>query len=154
MSTCIIEPKRGTDLGRIVVEVVVENQYDVSRARKGEILAEQIRRVKVDALVDSGATYLCLPKSDVDRLGLQYERSKDARTVTGVVTLGIYSMVRASVQGRDCISEVMAVPEGRQPLLGQIPLELMDWWVDLKNQKLVGNPEHGGEWMADVFAGA
>lgn len=48
-------------------------------------------------------------------------------------------------------TEVMELPEGRTPLLGQIPLELMDWWIDLANQKLVGNPEHGGQWMAEIF---
>jgi len=36
-------------------------------------------------------------------------------------------------------------------LLGQIPLELLDFWIDITNQKLVGNPEHGGEWMIDQF---
>jgi hypothetical protein len=28
--------------------------------------------------------------------------------------------------------------------------EMMDWWIDSTNQKLVGNPEHGGQWMAEV----
>jgi len=27
----------------------------------------------------------------------------------------------------------------------------MDFWVDPTNQRLVGNPEHGGQWMAEVF---
>jgi hypothetical protein len=32
----------------------------------------------------------------------------------------------------------------------QVPLELMDWVVDLKRQRQVGNPEHGGEPMIEV----
>lgn len=47
--------------------------------------------------------------------------------------------------------EVMALPQGRQPLLGQIPLETLDWWVDTASWRLVGNPEHGGHRMAEVF---
>ena len=27
----------------------------------------------------------------------------------------------------------------------------LDWWIDITNHRLVGNPEHGGEWMAEVF---
>ena len=30
-------------------------------------------------------------------------------------------------------------------VIGQVPLELMDWVVDSKGQRLIGNPEHGGE---------
>ncbi|MBI4579280.1 MAG: aspartyl protease family protein [Planctomycetes bacterium] len=151
MSTSIVEPKRGTDVGRVVIEVTVENYVDVERAERGELAPDQVRRLKAEALVDSGATYLCLPKSLIERLGLVFQRTKEARTVTGPVSLGVYGVAKVYVQGRDCISEVMELPEGRTPLLGQIPLELMDWWIDVSNQRLVGNPEHGGQWMADVF---
>lgn len=151
MSSQIVEPKRGTDVGRVVVTVAVENEHDLKLAQRGTISPDQVRREMVEALVDSGATYLCLPKSIVERLGLDFERTKEARTVTGPISLGIYGVARIHVQGRDCITEVMELPEGRTPLLGQIPLELMDWWIDLANQKLVGNPEHGGQWMAEIF---
>jgi hypothetical protein len=33
----------------------------------------------------------------------------------------------------------------------QIPLEAMDWVVDLKGQKLIGNPAHGGEHVIEVY---
>jgi len=36
-------------------------------------------------------------------------------------------------------------------LIGQIPLEAMDFVVDRVNRKLAGNPEHRGEWMIDMF---
>lgn len=29
--------------------------------------------------------------------------------------------------------------------------EMMDWWIDLKTQRLVGNPEHGGEWAGELY---
>jgi len=36
-------------------------------------------------------------------------------------------------------------------LIGQIPLELLDFVVDPFGQRLVGNPDHGGEHMIDMF---
>ena len=45
----------------------------------------------------------------------------------------------------------MKVPDGTPVLIGQIPLEWMDYVVDLKNQKLIGNPAHGGQWVLDMF---
>ncbi|GMU83581.1 MAG: hypothetical protein AMXMBFR47_34510 [Planctomycetota bacterium] len=149
--TGILEPKRGADVGRVIVRVLVRNYGDMQRAERGEIPAEQVRTVEVDALVDTGATFLCLPKSLVDQLGLSFVMNKESRTVAGPITLGIYAPAWIEAQGRYCITQVLAIPEGRQTLLGQIPLEMMDWWVDVKNQRLAGNPEHGGEWMAEIY---
>jgi hypothetical protein len=36
-------------------------------------------------------------------------------------------------------------------LIGQVPLELLDWLVDPKGQRLMGNPAHGGEHVMEVF---
>ena len=36
-------------------------------------------------------------------------------------------------------------------LVGQIALEALDWVVDAKGQRLIGNPDHGGEWGVDAF---
>jgi len=56
-----------------------------------------------------------------------------------------------AIQGRDCIVDVGEVPDELPVLTGQVPLELLDWVVDSKVQKLIGNPERGGERMLDVF---
>ncbi len=151
MVTSVVEPKRGANVGRIVVDVVVENFEDRQRAMRGEIAETQVRRVTVPALVDSGATFFCMPGSLVAQLGLTYLQDKESRTVTGPIRLGLYAAARIEVQGRDCVTQVLALPENRQTLLGQIPLEMMDWWIDLGAQRLVGNPEHGGQWQAEVF---
>ena len=151
MLSGVVEPKRGVNVGRVVVQVTVENYGDVERADLHEIPTNSIRKIEVSALVDSGATFFCLPKSLIEQLGLKFQRTKEARTVAGPMSLGIYGAAKLSVEGRECITEVMELPEGRQSLMGQIPLEMMDFWIDLTNQCLVGNPEHGGQWMAEVF---
>jgi len=138
-------------VGRIVVDVIVENFEDRLRAGRGEIPDAQVRRVTVPSLVDSGATFFCMPTSLVTRLGLAFLQDKESRTVTGPIRLGVYAAARLEVQGRDCVTQVLALPEDRQALLGQIPLEMMDWWIDLRTQRLVGNPEHDGQWQAEVF---
>ena len=150
MST-IVEPKPGVNVGRVVVPVIVENVDDVRRADRGEIAPAQVRRITVEALVDSGATFFCLPQSLIDQLGLPFNRDRQTKTITGTISLRVFGGARLHVQGRECDEEIMALPEGRQVLLGQVPLEKMDWWVDLKQRRLVGNPEHGGQWMAEGF---
>lgn len=151
MQVQVIEPKRGRDVGRILVRMRLENVDDLALVRRGMLKAGEVRTLDVEALVDTGATYVCLPQSDIARLGLQPVRKRQARTAAGLVTQQIYSAVRVTVEDRDCLSEVAELPEGSPALLGQIPLELMDFWIDVANQKLAGNPEHGGQWMSDMF---
>ena len=151
MSGTIVEPKPGCDVGRVVVTVAVENVEDRKRADRGEIGNDRVRRISVEALVDSGATFFCLPESVIEQLGLDFDRTRETRTITGPLTMNIYGGAKIEVQGRACRVEVMGLPKGRQTLLGQIPLETLDWWIDTANHRLVGNPEHGGQWMAEVF---
>jgi hypothetical protein len=46
---------------------------------------------------------------------------------------------------------VVEVPDGVPVLVGQIPLELMDFVVDPVNQRIIGNPDHNGEWVLELF---
>ncbi len=59
--------------------------------------------------------------------------------------------MQLSVQERDCIVEVAEIPDECPVLIGQAPLELLDFVVDTAGQKLIGNPDHGGKQMIDVF---
>jgi len=43
------------------------------------------------------------------------------------------------------------IPDDCPVLIGQVPLELLDFVVDPIAQSLVGNPEHDGEQMIDLF---
>ena len=151
MPPTIVEPKPGIEMGRIVVRVAVENVNDRAQAERGEGLPAGIRRLEIEALVNTGATFFCMPESLCRQLGLEFDRAKESRTITGPITLNVYRGAKIEVQGRACNVEVLALPEGRQCLLGQLPLETLDWWVDTTNRCLVGNPEHGGQWMAEVF---
>lgn len=151
MNATVIEPKPGVDMGRVVVSISVENVEDRERSDRGELPADQVRRMTIEALVDSGASLLCMPESLIQSLGLKFDRTKESRTVTGPITLNVYRGARIEVQGRAVTDEVLGLPEGRQVLLGQIPLEKLDYWIDIVNHRLVGNPEHDGQWMAEVY---
>jgi predicted aspartyl protease len=139
-------------VGKVVVAAKIENQYDLERVEDGILEDALVRRVEVlDARVDTGATYLSLPIRLINRLGLRRLREGRAQTASGIASIGIYSPVKLTVEGRDCIVEVSEVATGCPTLIGYIPLELLDFVVDTKGQRLLGNPEHGGEFMFDQF---
>jgi predicted aspartyl protease len=143
----IVEPKPGLDVGRILVDMHVQNASDLEMVALGHLPVYQVRSLDVQALVDTGATYVSLTTSDIRRLGLRTVRQRRVTTATGKTIQQIFSAVRVTAEGRDCPIEVAEVPDGNPALLGQIALELMDFWIDMSGRRLAGNPEHGGEWM-------
>lgn len=140
-------------MGRVTVQAKIENLEDLYRLKQGTIGPDEVRSIKVDdALVDTGATYLCLPGRLIDQLGLKRIRTRRVRTAAGMTDSAICEAVRLTVQGRDLTVDVAEVSDDCPPLIGQIPLEGMDFVVDPVNRRLVGNPEHGGEHMIDIFS--
>ena len=143
---------RTEEMGKVVVKAKIENLEDLFKVEQGQLERSQVRVVEVDnALVDTGATTLLLPKKHIDQLGLRSFRTRHARGLGGSLQIPMYSTVRLTIQGRDCSLDMGEVSDDFPVLIGQVPLELLDWVVDPRGQKLIGNPDHGGEQMVDVF---
>lgn len=128
--------------GAVKVTLTLSNFYDEEGARHGLLRPDQIRRTSVEALVDTGATRLVLPKATAEALGLTIlgqvgVRFADERTETrdrvGIVVV--------ELMGRRTEVDAIVEPSRSVALLGQIPLESLDFWVDPSGQRLVPNPE-------------
>lgn len=139
-------------MGRVVVPATIENIDDLYEVERGLRARDSARSVQVpDALIDTGATALSLPTRYIAALGLRKHRERTARTPAGRVSFNIYYPVKLTVQGRDCFTEVCEVPDDCPVLIGQVPLEILDFVVDPVGQRLIGNPEHGGEQMIELY---
>src|SRR5262249_14842128 len=128
---CREEAMRPAPMGKVIVTAKVENLNDLFNAERGLTKPEQVRSVEVtDALVDTGASTLSLPKRLIARLGLYQMRTRQARTSAGLVTLQMYGTVRLTIQGRDWTGDVVEVPDECPTLIGQLPLGGLDFVVD------------------------
>ena len=71
-------------MGKVIVPARIENLEDLYKVNQGLLAPDQVRGVEVtDALIDTGATGLHLPKRLVAQLGLQPLRTRQARTIAG-----------------------------------------------------------------------
>jgi clan AA aspartic protease len=139
-------------MGRVLTGAIVENLHDLYEVQKGSRLPEQVRRLEfTDALVDTGATLLSLPSQSIQQLGLLPVQTRRAKTTSGVREFTVYGTVQLTIQGRNCRVDVAEIPDSCPVLIGQVPLELLDFVVDPSGQRLIGNPAHGGEHMMDMF---
>lgn len=95
--------------------------------------------INVDALVDTGATHLCIPEHIALQLKLIMLKEREVVTADGSHQRVKYAgPVRVSMLGRDCF--VGALVMGDQVLLGAIPLEDMDLVVSPREQRITVNP--------------
>jgi predicted aspartyl protease len=141
-----------TTVGRVLTSVTIENLGDLSEVERGLRAADGVRRTSIDdAFVDTGATTLALPTRVIEQLGLKKVYEKRARSTRGLGPVSVYEAVRVTIQDRFCTVDVMEVPDDVPVLVGQIPLEMLDLVVDPQSRRLIGNPEHQGEHILELY---
>lgn len=134
---------------RHTTEIKLVNLSDLLLVQVGAMEPEEVRRLTVeDALVDTGATRLCLPTSLIEQLGLRAIDKRTARTAAGIVERTIYSEVEYTLLERSSTIRVTDLPEGSPVLVGHMVLEELDLCVDMK-RGLIYNPAHGDDWIEE-----
>lgn len=139
MGTATREKER---MGKVKVTLALANSADEEIARRRLIKRSAIRRVEIEAVVNTGATQLVLPAKVAKALGLRRlgrvwvryaNEARAMRDIVGGVTLRL--------MGRIVTVDAIVEPDKEYALLGQIPLEGLDLHVDLRGQRLIPNPE-------------
>ncbi|MBI4606937.1 MAG: aspartyl protease family protein [Planctomycetes bacterium] len=140
-------------MGRTIVRIKLTNYRDLVAKDLG-VLEGEPRQVEVEALVDTGATGICLKPSVIQVLGLLKVDTTVHRTANGKRRSDIYSPARLDLMGRYGNFDVVELAEDAPNLLGQIPLEHLDLVVDPATKTLQPNPEHDGEWAFEAYCSA
>ena len=129
-------------MGKVIARIKVENWSDTEMVAAG-FRKEKPRSVETDALVDTGAVKFYLKTSVIQQLGLRPVGEVKSHTMSNRTEVRkVYSPAFLEIQGRSGRFDVIEVPDSLPNIVGQIPLEDLDWVVDCRNQKLIPNPEH------------
>lgn len=138
-------------MGKVITPIKVENWLDAELVAAGS-RKERPRTVETEALVDTGAVKFYLKSSIIQQLGLRPVGEIQMRTLSNRSEVRtVYAPVVLEIQGRTGRFDVVEVPDSLPNIVGQIPLEDLDWVVDCRNQKLIPNPEHKDGELADEF---
>lgn len=98
------------------------------------------RFVDVEALVDTGSTYLYLPASLLDQLGVTRRRSWRFELPDGQVVERDLGVAQVRLNGETMPAPVVFGEEAAQPLLGAVTLQLFRLAVDPVRERLVPVP--------------
>lgn len=143
---------RTDESSQVIVPAILENLEDLYMVRNGAIESGCVRTVTVaDAIVDTSVSGLLVPWRLIEALGLRRTKDRSMRMPHGAVPAGTYEAVRLTIQERDCVMEVQKNQGDSSVRIGRIPLLALDWAIDPVHRRLIGNPEHGGEWIIEAF---
>jgi len=129
-------------MGITYAEIELISSDDVALHRRGYIPEDQIKSIKVKALVDSGASLLMITESIKNQLNLLKIDEQQAELADGsVIDVEVVGPVEIRFENRKAIVSAMVLPGEVEVLLGAIPMQAMDVLIDIKQERLIVNPK-------------
>lgn len=130
-------------MGLVYAEIELISGDDLALHRRGYIREEEIKRLKVNALVDSGAYMLAINEHVKTQLDLPVLDRQTAQTADGrQLQLEVVGPVEIRFENRRATVDAMVLPGDAEVLLDSIHMEDVDVVVDPKAQRLIVNPEN------------
>jgi clan AA aspartic protease len=104
---------------------------------------DEIKRLNVNMLVDTGSEYMCINETIQQQLDLPFlEKRKGVLADGSVVEYDVVGPIEVRFENRRCSVDAMVIPGNNEPLLGAIPMEDMDVLIHPHKRQLMVNPEH------------
>ena len=130
-------------MGFVYANIELKNGYDLENARRYIIGEDEIRRMHVNMLVETGSIMLCINESIQEQLQYPVTEKRKAETADGrIIECDVVSGVELRFKNRQTTCRAMVLPGSSEPLLGAIPLEDMDVLIHPQRQELIVNPDH------------
>ena len=128
-------------MGLVHAEIELVRGADVVLYQEGYITKEQIKKMTVTALVDSGAYMLAINENVKAQLDLKVIDEQIAELADGSkIKLDIVGPVEVRFENRSTTCRAMVLPGDAEILLGAIPMEDLDVLIHPREQKLIVNP--------------
>lgn len=129
-------------MGITYADIELTRAADLILVQEGYLSEDQIRRVPVTALVDSGASMLAIPRSLAQLLALRQVDEVQTELANGdIMTVAVVGPVEVRFQNRRATVDAIVIEAETEVLLGAIPMQGMDVMIDPKRERLIVNPE-------------
>ena len=130
-------------MGLTYAAVELINRDDLALAKKFIIGEEEVKRMYVEMLVDTGAYMLAINESIQEQMQFPYVEKRKFELGNGhIVEYDVVASVELIFKNRRTNCNAVVLPGNTEPILGAIPLEDMDVLVHPLRQELIVNPEH------------
>lgn len=124
-------------MGLVYANIELLNATDVDMAARHQIGEDEVRHLEVSCMVDTGAVMLVINEEIRAALGLTIRGMRQSRLAdTRPIELPVAGPVEVRYAGRFCTTNALVLPGEGEPLMGAIPMEEMDLWVNPNRQML------------------
>jgi clan AA aspartic protease len=130
-------------MGLTYADIELINAEDLGLARRYIISDDEVKRLHVNLLVDTGSYNLCINETIQEQLDLPFLEKRKGQLADG--SIHEYDLVGPIVlkfKNRQTVCNALVQSGDNEPLLGAIPLEDMDVLIHPLKQELIVNPEH------------
>jgi clan AA aspartic protease len=118
-------------MGMVYANIELRNGGDIELSRRKYIAEEDVRHININMMVDSGAIMLAINEEIREALGLAIIDHRSSQLADGTrLNLPVAGSIEVRYQGRFCTTNALVLPEDTEPLLGAIPMEEMDLWIN------------------------
>ncbi|MBK9212317.1 MAG: retroviral-like aspartic protease family protein [Saprospiraceae bacterium] len=130
-------------MGLIWAEIELINGGDLEMVRRNLMDIDEVKKMKVSMLVDTGAYNLCINEVIQEQLQLPVVEKRKAQLANGSIEeYDVVDNVQVRFKNRATTCRAMVLPGDTEPLFGAIPMEDMDLIIHPLRQELLVNPEH------------
>jgi len=130
-------------MGVIYADIELINSADLTMASKNLIGTEEVKRMRLSMLVDTGAYMMAINETIQSQLELRFIEKRKVQLASGqVVEYDVVGPIDVRFANRRAVCSAFVLPGDSESLLGAIAMEEMDVLVHPKRQELVVNPEH------------
>ena len=119
------------------------NAEDLGLARKYIIGDEDVKKVHLNMLVDTGSYNLCINETIQSQLDLPFLEKRKGQLADGIIKeYDLVGPIVLKFKNRQTVCNALVLQGHNEPLLGAIPLDDMDVLIHPLKQELIVNPEH------------
>jgi hypothetical protein len=113
-------------MGLVYADIELINAFDLENARRHIIGEDEIKRISINILVDTGAYMLCINENIKEVLEVfVVEKRKGQLAYGNIVEYDVVGPIELRFKNRRCVVDAMVLKGDNEPLLGAIPFDDM-----------------------------
>lgn len=129
-------------MGLVYADIELINAVDLENARRNLIDQDEVRRLPVNIMVDSGAYMMAINENIQAVLNLSVERKERYQLANGhPCEYDVVGPLKVKFGDRTATCNAIVLPGDTEPLLGAIPMEEMGILINPQRQELIILPE-------------
>lgn len=129
-------------MGLVYADIELINSDDLAMVRRNIMDKDEVRRIQLNMMVDSGVCDMAINATIQSILNLPFIEKRRVQLADGSsVEYDVAGPIEVRFAERRTSCYAFVLPGGSEPLLGAIPMEGLDVIIHPRRQELIVNPE-------------